>query len=258
MSKIALKTIIAEFLSSADLSEHQFMKIWNYGVRAQREFNMDIYGSFKSVLLQAGEAMTCELPADYLAFSKLGILNDSGEVVTLTENNDISPIHQQYVSAVQKVVQVPFAGSSIFNNGPAIVPNIWFNFIGWGGLGYHLYGLPGGTVTVGEYRISDADKLIYLSADWPYGYVLLEYLSDGYDCEADDYMVDVRASEAMVAWIRWKNAQDSRKKFSNGDVAYYKTEYYRERRLAKMRINSVDIDQMQKVFRSKVKLAAKA
>lgn len=257
--KKPLKTIIAEFISSADLSEHQFMRLWNIGVRGMQEFNMDIIGNIKTVLLAVNDNKTVDFPKDFLTLSKLGILNDVGEVVTLTENNNMSTLHQQYVAQLGQLTDVPVIDNNIIYGNPTRFPFLWLNYWGYGSdLGYHLYGLQGGTPVIGEYKVDEISKTIYLSDSWPYTTLLMEYLSDGYDCDGQDYMVDVRASEALISYIRWNNAKDLRKKFTTADVEYYRRQYYNERRLAKMRLNRVDVDQMQKVFRSHVKLVAKA
>jgi hypothetical protein len=253
--KLPLKQIISQFLSSADLSEHQFMRVWNIAVRGHREFNMDVCGNFKTVLLEVNDDRTVDFPKDLLTFSKVGILNEGGEIVGLTENENMSTLHSQYLAALGQT-DVPVLNNSVVFGGSTRIPSVWFNFASDGG--YHLYGLRGGTASIGEYKIDEGSRTIYLNHDWPYQSLLMEYLSDGFDCDCDDYMIDVRAEEAMMSYIRWKNAQDLRKKFSTGDVDYYRKEFYNQKRLAKIRLNGVDINQMQKVFRSSITLAAKA
>lgn len=255
--KLPLKQIIAEFISSADLSEHQFMRLWNVAVRGAREFQMDITGGFKSTILDVKGNKTADLPTDFLSLSKIGVLNELGEVITLRQNDKLNLQHQQYVDGLGIEPEVATVPSIINYSSPTRFPFLWLNFTS-SGTDYHLYGLGSGTSAIGEYKVDEDEKTIYLSADWPYSTILVEYLSDGYDDSQEDYMVDVKAAEAMVAYIRWKNAQDNRKKFTTGDVDYYKKQYYNERRLAKMRINQVDISQMQAVFRSHIKLTAKA
>lgn len=256
--KLPLKQLISEFISSADLSEHHFMRLWNIGVRGAREFNMDICGNFKTVLLNVNANKTVDFPKDLLTFSKLGILNEFGEIVPLTVNDNMSTLHSQYLAAQGKVVDVPTLNSLINFSSPTQFPFFWFNYYDGAYGGYHLYGLAGGTPVIGQYTINENDKTIYLSDDWPYESVLMEYLADGFDCDAEDYMIDSKASEAMLAFIRWNNAKDNRKKFGAGEVNMFMRDYYRERKLAKRRLNSVDITQMQQVFRSHVKLVAKA
>ena len=88
--------------------------------------------------------------------------------------------------------------------------------------------------------------------------MLLEYLSDGYDELADDYKIDVRAEEAFICYLRWKQATDLIKKFSASQIREYKNEYYRERKLAKMRINKALVSEFTHKKRSLTTLTAKA
>ena len=91
-----------------------------------------------------------------------------------------------------------------------------------------------------------------------YEEMLLEYLSDGYDELADDYKIDVRAEEAFICYLRWQQAIDLIKKFSASQIREYKNEYYRERKLAKMRINKALVSEFTKTKRSLTGLTARA
>jgi hypothetical protein len=83
-------------------------------------------------------------------------------------------------------------------------------------------------------------------------------MSDGYDENADDYEIDSKAEQAFMAYLRWKNAIDLRKKFSQGDVRMFKLEYYRERRLAAMRINQFVLNELADAARVGTKMVAKS
>jgi hypothetical protein len=61
-----------------------------------------------------------------------------------------------------------------------------------------------------------------------------------------------------MAFLRWKNSIDLRKKYSQSDVRSFKVEYYRERRLAAMRINQFVLNELQDSARSGNKLVAKS
>jgi hypothetical protein len=89
MVKIGLKTIIAELIDSKDSGSHEFRRLYNIGVRGVREFNTDVVGTFTTVLLDVAPNKTAALPEDYVAFSKVGIINDKGEILSfyLTKGN---------------------------------------------------------------------------------------------------------------------------------------------------------------------------
>lgn len=257
MSKVSLKSIIAELIDAADQSEHQFRQLYRIGVRGCRKFNMDVYGSFKTVLLYVNPDNTVDFPKDYLDYSMLGIVNPCGEPIPLIHNPNLSTLKQQYVKELGKVVSVP-SSNDFFAGDLTNLNNYWLNF-GFNATGYvHLYGLGGGTAEVGEFTVDDNCRKFLLQDGYPYSTIMLEYLTDGYDNDNDDYMIDVFAVEALQAWIRWMRALDNRKRYSLSEVMMLKGEYLIQKRDAKYRLNKSTISEMEATFRYHVKLTARA
>lgn len=250
--KIKLRTIIANFLSSKDSSSHEFVRLYNIGVRGCREFNMDIQGRFKTVILDVNANKTVTLPDDYLNFSKAGVFNGAGEVATFKRNPDLSGYNAMYTA------QARYSGAPTVNTGDnTTYPYAYFNY--WNnGVGYTLFGLPSGTATIGEFNIDEEAGVILLDPNNAYSQIVFEYLSTGYDEEAEDYEIDAKAEEAFICYLRWQNAIDLNKKFSQNHVDGLRREYYRQKGLAKRRLNPVIISEMQAAYRRSVKLVAKA
>lgn len=252
-----LRQIIAQFLDSADQSSHQFRRLYNIGVRGCREFNLDITGQFKTVLLPVNPNKTVTLPQDYLTYSKMGIVNERGEIITFTKNEQLSQYHAIYTQQVERNEGVPELTTIGNYVAPLPYPYLYSNY--WnGGTSYNLFGLNSGTANITEFDIDEGAGVILLNQHTRYEEMLLEYLSDGYDELADDYKIDVRAEEAFICYLRWKQATDLIKKFSASQIREYKNEYYRERKLAKMRINKALVSEFTKTKRSLTKLVAKA
>ena len=254
--KIKLKEIIGQFLNSADQSSHEFLRLWNMGVWGMKtEFNLDITGVMKTVLLPVNANKTVDLPCDYISYSKIGVVNAKGEVVTYKRNDQLAKINKNKDTRMEGL---PTDGSVYTNyvNNP-FYNYYYFNYYN-GANSFHLYGLDSGTVTLGTYTIDEDAKVIYLGIDNSYeSEIVLEYLSDGYSENMDDYDMDVQASEAMLCYLRWFNSKDS-KKYSGGEVQMFKKEYYNQKRLAKMRINSFVLNEMNDISRRGIKLTAKA
>jgi len=252
-----LRQIIAQFLDSADQSSHQFRRLYNIGVRGCREFNLDITGQFKTVLLPVNPNKTVTLPQDYLTYSKMGIVNERGEIITFTKNEQLSQYHAIYTQQVERNEGVPELTTIGNYVAPLPYPYLYSNY--WnGGTSYNLFGLNSGTANITEFDIDEGAGVILLNQHTRYEEMLLEYLSDGYDELADDYEIDVRAEEAFICYLRWKQATDLIKKFSASQVREYKNEYYRERKLAKMRINKALVSEFTHKKRSLTTLTAKA
>ena len=255
--KIKLKEIVGQYLNSAEQSSHEFLRLWNIAVKGMKyEFNLDVSGSLKTVLLDVNPNKTVLLPCDYITYSKIGVLNNMGEVVTYKRNEYLARINPTKENRLEGTPQVP-NGLSPYLFSP-YYPDYYFNFFD-GGSSYHLYGADSGTPTFGEYNVDEDAGIIYLGLNNTYqSQIVLEYLSDGFSENINDYELDVRASEAMIAYIRWNDAKDNRKKFGFNEVRGLKSEYYREKRLAKTRINKFVLNELEDVSRRANKLVAKA
>lgn len=255
--KIALKKLVSQFLNSADESMHGFRRLYNIGVQGCREFNLDITGNIKTVVLPVNANKTVNLPQDYISYSKIGVLNDKGEVVTYKRNDQLSTWHSEYTTQSLRKEGAPVLNTLTPFFDQNTYPNYYYNYY-YNGTSYNLFGADSGTPKVGSYKVDESNGLIILDLHNHYDQLVLEYLSDGYDENSDDYEIDARAERAFMAYLRWNNSIDLRKKFSQSDVRRFKLDYYRERRLAAMRINQFVLNEMQDASRIGNKLVAKA
>ena len=259
-SKISLSQVVAELIDSMDRSEHYFRRLYRIGVRGARKFNMDIYGQFRSVLLDVPTSGVVPFPKDYLQYSMLGVINNQGEAVPIKHNEQLSKLKQQYLASQEQIIPVPKVPTGIvggFEN-PQGFPFYWMNYV-WGDCGYvHLYGLGGGSQEFGWFTIDEINQCFLIAPNYPYTTIMLEYLSDGFDINCNDYMVDIRAVDAMQWWIRWMDRGDTPKRWGRGDVQYAQQQYVLQSRMAKARINHANINEMQTEFRKNIKLTAKA
>lgn len=251
--KIALKKLVSQFLNSADESVHGFRRLYNIGVQGCREFNLDITGNVKTVVLDVNANKTANLPQDYISYSKIGVLNDKGEVVTYKRNDQLSNWNSIYTTQQLRKTGVPVLNTLT----PFFDENTYYNYY-YNGTAFNLFGADSGTPKVGSYKLDEGNGLIILDVHNPYPQVVLEYLSDGYDPNADDYEIDVKAEQSFIAFLRWKNAIDLRKQFNSNDVRGFKIDYYRERRLAAMRINQFIVNELTSAEHASRKLVPKA
>ena len=259
-TKQPLMEIIAEMIDQSDRSEHYFRRLYRLGVQGARKFNYDIYGTPITVLLDVSANGIVNWPCDYLDYFTLGIINECGEMVPLKHNEELSLVRQQYLASQQAIVPVPTAPNGIVNSlqNPQGYPFFWLNYqygdIGW----VHLYGLGGGAPSVGEFTVDPNNKCFYVPPYFPYQTILLEYLSDGFAQDCNDYMVDIFAVDALKWWVRWQDAVGLPKRYSMGQVKEYKAEYLIQRRDAKFRINHARVSEMTVIARNNIKLTAKA
>lgn len=258
-----LREIVSNFLDSSDSSSHSFRRLYNMGAFGMRtEFNLDMIGSFKTVLLTLHPNKTASLPCDYVRYNKIGITNMQGELVTLKINNQLTNYHQQYFNTIDRTNGVPKLPTFGVSDGlnPTFFDynsNFYYNY-NYNSTTFQLFGIGSGTQSLGEYKVDEQARIILFDPYFQYDQVLLEYLSDGCDEDNDDYDVDIRAAEAMKCYIRWQNAIDKPKQFGIGQVQIYKREFYNQKRLAKCRLNPVIINELADAERRSWRLTAKA
>lgn len=257
MGRIGLKTIVAELIDSKDSSSHEFRRMYNIGVRGVREFNTDIVGNFSTKLLDVNANKTADLPEDYVSYSKMGVINEKGEIVTLRSNPQLSNYNIGHPLNPDRFEGVPGIGAVSYPAIPYNYPYIYYNFF-VSNQSFNLFGLAGGGQDIGQYKVDEECGIIIFGPYFKYEKVLLEYLGDGMDRDCDDYMIDSRAAEAMLAYIRWKTALDNPKKYGQGIMRDYKQEYKSERLKAKMRINKIVVSEFEDIQRITNKLAPRS
>lgn len=251
-----LKKVIGQFLNSADQSSHQFLRLYNMGkFGLETEFNLDITGTFKTLILDVNGNKTVNLPCDYITYKKIGFLNGKGEVVTLKRNNQLSTLNTNVYNRTKGATEVK---GQLLPDGLFPYDDFFYNNYFYNGVSYRLFGADSGTANRGEYKVDDKNKLIFLNPDFTDTQVVVEYLSDGYDEGCCDYDIDIRAARAMLAFIRWQDAIDQRKKFSQSHVNGLMKDFYREKRLTAMRLNPFVLNEMQDAIRQSVKMVSKS
>jgi hypothetical protein len=255
-----LRQIVANYLNSKDTSSHEFVRIWNLGVFGmQTEFNLDVKGHLKTVLIPVSPNKTAPFPCDYITYNKLGIANSNGEFVTFKVNNKLTTYHSEYFDNVNNLSGVPTlpsysatAGVNGYGYNDSLYLNYWYN-----GTSFNLFGLPSGTANIGEYKIDDTNKVFRFSPHFQWESFLCEYVSDGCD-EEEDYDVDIRMANAVKAYLRWQDVIDRPKKASAAMIQMLRSQFFNEKRKARMRLNPTIINEMQNAERQSWKLVAKA
>lgn len=253
--KIKLKEIIGQYLSSADQSSHQFLRLWNMAVFGLKtEFNLDITGEVITAVLDVNANKTVDLPCNYIQYLKIGVINGGGEVVTFKRNDQLSTYLSN--SDTNRLEGTPTGGGSFPYVTNSWSPNSYSNYF-FNGVYYNLFGADSGTPDIGQYKVDDNKRLIFLNTHTHYPQIVLEYLSDGYDEEYCDHSVDVRATQAMVSYLRWQNAIDQYKKFNPSQVKQFKMDFYNEKRKAKVRLNPFILNELRSAEAKSIKLTAK-
>jgi hypothetical protein len=199
---IELKEIISEFLDQENKSIGDFDKAWIIAFRILELMHFSTTAEPKTVRIPVQGNKTVVLPADYVSWTKVGLLNEHNEIIPLVINNqltlfrDLNPNRESYLTKdiKQYIFGFPYFFNYFFDN----------NF-------YNLNILGLGAPIYGECRVDETNNVIVLNPHFKYQHIMLEYLSTP---EKDgDYKVDRRLREALIAGLSWKFKIGSRQEF---------------------------------------------
>lgn len=232
-SFITLDECITSYMDEAELSNHKYFKLWNLAFRCMDEMGMDFFYTIKSVKLPVSSTYTVELPADYINYSKVGVLNQKGEIIPIGYNSKLTTY-----SDLQSTRKADTSDNSI----PDIDTStpIWYNYWNNGTMD-NMYGVPSGSPFIGNFKIDSQNGLIILNECFGYDYLMLEYVSA--PKEGETYWVPRACREAVIAYLRWKDiiSMPVKTHVANANVNIRRHEYFNERRLALGRIDPFNL-----------------
>jgi len=160
-----------------------------------------------------------------LNYTKVGVLNNKGEVIPLYSNNNLTSYADLFPNRLALTVDNPSLSNLDAN--PFAFNNFWSD-----GSIYTLYGLPSGAPFVGNFKIDSANSLIVLDHHFSYDYLILEYVAS--PVEGQEYYVPIQFREAIISWLSWKDIKSlpTTRKGGLGDKGARRHDYYNDRRLA--------------------------
>lgn len=203
---ISIKEVVAEALDECDKSIGDFDKAWLFAYRGLEDMHYNITAEPKTVRLPVNGNKTVTIPADYVSWVKIGLVNNLGEVSTLRINNSLTTFRDNNPNRLELLTADVDSGWS-GNNSVTPFINYYNN-----GSYTPLFGIGNALIQFGECRVDEKNNVIVLPPDYKYDDLLLEYIS----CPErdDDYKVDRRLREPLIAFIAWK--------FKMGtDTSYY-------------------------------------
>lgn len=204
---VPLKTVVSMFLDAHDKGMGDYDKMWILSFRALAKLNQQFAALPKSLMLPVNGNKTVDFPSDYITWSKIGIMTDHGQFVSIKINNALSTLRDSNPNRLNYLT--PEVNSSLGLLGAA---PFFFNYYGNGVYNMSpLFGYGGGLIQYGEAKVDEENKVIILPPDFKYASVLLEYISaperDG------DYVVETVLQEPIIAFLEWKTGLGSRQEF---------------------------------------------
>ena len=188
------------------------------------EMGLDFFYQIKSIKIPINPNFTADLPSDFLQYTKIGVLNNKGEIIPLKYNNKLTTYADLNPDRVQKTQDNTLANLFQFNT------PIWYNF--WSGDQFiNLYGIPSGAPFVGDFKIDTTNSIILLNKNFVYEYVMLDYVAS--PVEGQQYYIPIQFRAALISYLRWQDIISIPVKthVQNSNVGMRRHEYFNDRRL---------------------------
>ncbi len=235
-----LKRIVSYFLDEANKSIGDFDKAWIMAFRALAMIGLNF--SFEPMTVRlpinAGN-MTVPLPAGYIRWTKLGIINGSGEVCTLKINTSLTywrDLNPNRLTAISP--DIPDLDLSMYIQTP-----FFYNYY-FGSVYSPYFGIGGGLVQYSDVRVDEQNGVIVLDPTYPFPDILLEYI--GSPESNGDYQIQTCCQEAVISFLNWKFKLGSREDF------------YSALTEARRGLKPITLQEIQQAIRENTKFALKS
>jgi len=197
-----LDYVVKSFLSEiGETTLHNYERVLQIVIRGYNEMNLYSLPAIKVVYLTVGDNLTVDLPSDYLHYTKIGV-NIAGRFVTLGLNKEIViPKALDACGEALNTGDTTSDYSDYWTEGYYYAPH----FRGGQYVG-EQFSAGGGFSRYGYYRIDEQNHQIALSSVVAGSQIILEYKSNGMDCEGGT-LIPVVAIEPLIEWVHWRMAK---------------------------------------------------
>ena len=224
LAYINLEECVSSYISESEQSIHRKVKINDIAISAMDELGLDMFYEVVTVKLPVNANVTVTLPGNCLNVIKSGILNSSGEIVTLNKNKKLTTYADLLPDRISKVED-----NTLFDWNYSI-DGTFYNFWNNGTL-CNLYGLPSGAPFIGSFVVDMPNGVIVLDPNYQFDYLMVEILTS--PSQDETYMVPLHFKRAIIDFIWWKdNKVKSVIRNKVGIDRDLRHEYFNSRRLA--------------------------
>ena len=253
-SYITLDSVVNDYLNESEQSITKYFKVWHVAFRGLEQMGLDAFYRIQSVKLPINSNLTVTLPANYLKWTKVGVLNSRGEIIPLNYNDNFATFADLLPGRVEDTTDDTLLWGG-WGTG------IWANW--WNGSAYtNIYGTPSGQPIVGSFKLDEENGVILLNHTFTehYDYIMLEYVASPQPQQGNDYFLPVQFREALIAWMTWKDgkAKSMRSHMALGTNRDNKHDFFVERRNAIARWKPVRISEMYQASQEQTRMAIKS
>lgn len=201
-----LKTMVSFFLDEHKKSDGDFDRNWVLAFRALVLMGFQCTWEPLTVRLPLNGNQTATLPSDFITWTKIGILNASGEVSPLRVNKALTKLRDSNPNRLNYMT--PDTPDLDFGN---LVLNPYFLNYYFGNWYTPLFGLGNGLVQYGEIVVDEKNGVIVFGPNYNFSDVMLEYISSPQ--KNGDYQIETCMTEAVIAFLEWKNKLNTEANF---------------------------------------------
>lgn len=245
---ITLDEIVEGYASQHRLTESRYFMLMQLGIRGLRLFHRDSLGFPQTVELTVLGNGTAVLPTNALNKISVGILNNRGEIASLTYDplltsfDDTNPQRQNQKTEDTLITnQEAIIGFQELQDG--LVPL----------LGYGQYGV-GAQPNIGFYNIDWENRVMIFNFHFCQPTVIFEYL--GLPCDGGSYLVHPFFQEPLIAYITWQDSVGNPK--SNiSERRMNKADFDLQYRNARIAMNPFDPSDVYNQYRASMRLSIK-
>lgn len=236
-----IKNVVGQFLDEINGGRSEYARAYRIALLGKKELDWDLTGTVKPFSLSVNGDLTSSLPDDCIKVLSVGVSGHGGTAL-LTRNDSLS--FDTGICTEEDIDQstLPEYENGFFGYGDTI----------FGERYQRSYGL-GSYNSIGQYRVQG--NRIILNPEFGYANITGTYLASS-DVDGDICIHDM-ASNALLAWIRWR-WHIAKKGSSAFDKQYYEKEYFREKGNAKMRIKSPSKSDMNRLSRESTKMSIRS
>jgi len=218
---VTLDSIILDYLTESEQSSNKYVKCFHLAFRGFEQMGLDAFYAVRAVKLPVDANYTVQLPADFMNWTKVGVLNDRGEIIPLYHNDKLTTFADLSSTRLTQTQD-----NTLWDYDD----NSWNNY--WNGSAFvNIYGTPSGQPFVGSFKVDLANGVILLDESFDYDYLLVEYVAS--PVVGQEYYVPIQFREALVAWLWWKDKRAvSINRGQVGITRDLKNDFFNERRNA--------------------------
>lgn len=225
-------------LERGDVTKHDKPRLMRMAVRGLQECWIDVNGYPKIIIASVNEeTQAVQIPEDMI----------SEPVISIPAGNKVIPVpHTSSASKFAPAVLNSFGEPTLVENrnqgadepslgygsfnAPDWLPNHYRNFEFKGA----FFGNGGGSIFT--HQVNESAGLIEFSSDVR-GYVIIEYMGL-LPKSGKDFLIHPNIEETIMAWLNWVKIR-SLTSVTPNEKDYYKREYFRAKRWAKIRYSMV-------------------